>query len=325
VLGKLARQQDPNVLVGFDHADDAGVYLLTPEMALVQTVDFFTPIVDDPFTFGQIAATNALSDVYAMGGKPLTALALVCFPEKGDLEILERILAGGLSKMIEAGCTVVGGHSIRDEETKFGYSVTGMVHPKRVLANQGAQAGDRLLFTKALGTGVISTAIKKGVAQPAWIDAAVKSMTTLNKAAAEVITGGANGYAWSVHALTDVTGFGLIGHAREMALASNVSLVFEAGNIPLIEGALDCVRAGYIPGGLNANREFAECLVEYESGIPEEVKTLLFDPQTAGGLLISVADGDSAGLTRALRAVGVAAVEIGQVLPQAKPSIRVSS
>src|SRR5271167_1885449 len=188
VLGKLARQHDPNVLVGFDHADDAGVYQIAPHQALVQTVDFFTPVVDDPYTFGQIAATNALSDVYAMGGKPLTALALVCFPEKAELEILERILAGGLSKMVEAGCTVIGGHSIRDEETKFGYAVTGLVDPKRVLTNAGAQPGDKLLFTKALGTGVISTAIKKGVAKQAWIDAAVKSMTTLNKAAAEVIS-----------------------------------------------------------------------------------------------------------------------------------------
>ena len=170
VLGKLARQHDPNVLVGFDHADDAGVYQLTPATALVQTVDFFTPIVDDPYTFGQIAATNALSDVYAMGGRPLTSLALVCFPEKGDLEILERILAGGLSKMMEANCTVVGGHSIRDDETKFGYSVTGLIDPGKVLANQGAQPGDHLLFTKALGTGVISTAIKKGTARQEWID-----------------------------------------------------------------------------------------------------------------------------------------------------------
>ena len=240
VLGKLPRQQDLNVLVGFDHADDAGVYRLTPETALVQTVDFFTPIVDDPYTFGQIAATNALSDVYAMGGKPLTSLALVCFPEKSDVGILERILAGGLSKMIEAECTVVGGHSIRDDETKFGYSVTGVVHPKRVLANQGAQPGDKLLFTKALGTGVISTAIKKGVAKQEWIDAAVKSMTTLNKAAAEVITAGrvgATSEAFAVHALTDVTGFGLIGHAREMALASNVSLVFHSANIRVLDGA----------------------------------------------------------------------------------------
>src|ERR1700728_5083756 len=222
VLGKLARQQDPKVLVGFDHADDAGVYLLTPETALVQTVDFFTPIVDDPYTFGQIAATNALSDVYAMGGKPLTALALVCFPEKANLEILERILAGGLSKMIEAGCTVIGGHSIRDEETKFGYAVTGLIDPKKVLANACARPGDVLLFTKALGTGVISTAIKKGKAEPAWIGAAVQSMTTLNKRAAEVIQHG----TFRINAMTDVTGFGLIGHAREMALASDVALRF---------------------------------------------------------------------------------------------------
>src|SRR5271154_5190766 len=322
VLGKLARQQDPNVLVGFDHADDAGVYLLTPETALVQTVDFFTPIVDDPYTFGQIAATNALSDVYAMGGKPLTSLALVGFPEKGDLEVLERILTGGLSKMIEAGCTVVGGHSIRDEETKFGYSVTGVIHPKRVLANQGAQPGDKLLFTKSLGTGVISTAIKKGVAKQEWIDAAVKSMTTLNKAAAEVITGD---IGKAVHALTDITGFGLIGHAREIALASNVSLVFRSANIPVLEGALDCIRAGYIPGGLKANRDFAECLVEYESGISEDLKTILFDPQTAGGLLISVADNDSVALTRALRAADVPAVEIGEVLLRTKPLIQITA
>src|SRR6202142_3254318 len=222
VLGKLARQQDPNVLVGFDHADDAGVYRLTPEMALVQTVGRFPPIVDDPFPFGQIASTNALSDVYAMGGKPLTALALVCFPDKADLAILERILAGGLSKMIEAGCTVIGGHSIRDDETKFGYSVTGLVHPKKILANMGARPGDALLFTKALGTGVISTAIKKSVAKPEWIDAAVKSMTTLNKLAAEVITG----TDFRVNAMTDVTGFGLIGHLREMVLAPDVPVTF---------------------------------------------------------------------------------------------------
>src|SRR3984885_7990701 len=250
VLGKLARQHDPNVLVGFDHADDAGVYLIGPEQALVQTVDFFTPIVDDPYTFGQIAATNALSDVYAMGGKPLSALALVCFPEKAELEILERILAGGLSKMMEAGCTVIGGHSIRDEETKFGYSVTGMVHPKKILANGGAKPGDALLFTKALGTGVISTAIKKGKAEPEWIDAAVQSMTRLNQRAAEVITGG----DFRVNAMTDVTGFGLIGHARELVLASDVSIAVYAGKIPLITGALECVRAGFLPAGLKNNR-----------------------------------------------------------------------
>jgi selenide, water dikinase len=325
VLGKLARQQDPNVLVGFDFADDAGVYLIAPDTALVQTVDFFTPIVDDPYTFGQIAAVNALSDVYAMGGRPLSSLALVCFPDKGDLEVLERILAGGLSKMVEAGCTVIGGHSIRDEEIKFGYSVTGTIHPQRVLANRGARPGDALLFTKALGTGVISTAIKRGNAEPAWIDAAVRSMTTLNKAAAEAITDGSRGErTFAVHALTDVTGFGLIGHAREMALASGVSLQISASAVPLLTGALECVRAGYIPGGLKANREFAECLVGYGDGIPDDLKTMLFDPQTAGGLLISVAPEDAGDLERALAAAGVPAAHIGEVLPEAKPLIQVS-
>jgi selenide,water dikinase len=326
VLGKLARQHDPNVLVGFDHADDAGVYLIAPDTALVQTVDFFTPIVDDPYTFGQIAATNALSDVYAMGGRPLTALAMVCFPEKEDVDILELILAGGLSKMIEAGCTIVGGHSIRDEEIKFGYAVTGLIDPQKVLTNAGAKPGDRLLFTKSLGTGVISTAIKKGTAEPEWIAAAVKSMTTLNKTAAEVLrgTGTATGEPpYDVHALTDVTGFGLIGHAREMALASNVSLRFFADKIPILGGTFECIRAGNIPGGLKANRDFAECLVEYSPGLSEEIKTLLFDPQTAGGLLISVPSGETEPLVAALNAAGVPAVAIGEVLAPAKPTISV--
>ena len=334
MLGKLARQHDPNVLVGFDHADDAGVYRIAPDSALVQTVDFFTPIVDDPYTFGQIAATNSLSDVYAMGGRPLTALAMVCFPEKGDLEILERILAGGLSKMIEAGCTIIGGHSIRDDETKFGYSVTGLIDPKRVLTNSGAKPGDRLLLTKALGTGVISTAIKKGVAKDIWIDGAVASMTTLNKGATEVITG-SNGRvgtgaspvnrSFEVHAMTDVTGFGLIGHAREMALGSGVSLRIHANRIPLLDGALDCVRAGHIPGGLKANREFAECVVEYQGGLADELKAILYDPQTAGGLLISVTNEDAAALLNALAAAGIPAGEIGEVHPDSKPVITVTA
>jgi selenide, water dikinase len=319
VLGKLARQHDPNVLVGFDHADDAGVYQIAPDQALVQTVDFFTPVVDDPFTFGQIAATNALSDVYAMGGKPLTSLALVCFPEKADLEILERILAGGLSKMIEAGCTVIGGHSIRDDEIKFGYSVTGVVHPKKVLANAGAKPGDSLILTKALGTGVISTAIKWGKAEPAWIDAAVGSMTTLNRKAADFIR--ENEVA--VNAMTDVTGFGLIGHAREMAMASGVSLGFHAANIPLLPGALECVRAGHIPGGLKNNRDFAECIVRYDDGIPDDVKALLYDPQTAGGLLMSIATHGSSWVSQ-FNAAGIPAVQIGEVLAHGKAQIAVT-
>ena len=337
MLGKLARQHDPNVLVGFDQADDAGVYLIGPGTALVQTVDFFTPMVDDPYTFGQIAATNALSDVYAMGGQPRTSLALVCFPEKADLAILERVLAGGLAKMIEAGCSVIGGHSVRDEEMKFGYSVTGLIDPARVLTNGGAKPGDRLVFTKALGTGVISTAIKKKAATQSWVDAAVASMTTLNKKAAEVISGGvgpglrpggaeqssAANLRFAVHAMTDVTGFGLIGHSREIALASRVSLRFHANRIPLLEGALECVRAGHIPGGLKANREFAEGVVRYEDGISDEIRAILFDPQTAGGLLISVASEDASELSQALNTAGVPAVEIGEVLPATKPLITV--
>jgi selenide,water dikinase len=315
VLAKLPKQQDPNVLVGFDHADDAGVYRIAPDLALVQTVDFFTPMVDDPYTFGQIAATNALSDVYAMGGRPITALAHVCFPANGELEILERVLAGGLSKMMEAGCAVVGGHSVRDEEMKFGYSVTGLIDPKKVFANDGARAGDRLIFTKALGTGVICTAIKKGQARQSWIDAAISSMTTLNKKAAEVIA------KFPVHTMTDVTGFGLVAHAREMALASKVSMKLFASRIPLLEGALECVRAGHIPGGLVSNREFAECVVGYEDGVSDEVKALLFDPQTAGGLLISIEN--SAELVGALNQAGVPALEIGEVLATSKPLIHI--
>ena len=318
MLGKLARQHDRNVLVGFDHADDAGVYQIAPDQALVQTVDFFTPIVDDPYTFGQIAATNSLSDIYAMGGRPITALALVCYPEKADLDVLERILAGGLAKMIEAQCTIIGGHSIRDEETKFGYSVTGMIHPKRVLKNGGAQPGDRLLLTKALGTGVISTAIKKGVAQQTWIDGAVHSMTTLNKAAAEVIATLAPPSSPSpIHALTDVTGFGLIGHLREMLVASeNVGAELDARNLPLLEGALASARAGHIPRGLKANREFAECLVDYRGALPEELRAVLFDPQTAGGLLMSVAAERGAKLRQSLEHAGVPAAEIGEIIPK---------
>lgn len=319
MLGKLARQHDPNVLVGFDKADDAGVYKISAEQALVQTVDFFTPIVDDPYTFGQIAATNSLSDVYAMGGRALSALAIVCFPEKGDLEVLEQILAGGLSKMMEAGCVVIGGHSVRDPEIKFGYSVTGMIHPDRVWANSGARPGDKLILTKGLGTGVISTAIKKGQARQEWIDAAVKSMTTLNAKAAGV----ASSPKFHIHAATDITGFGLIGHAREMAAGSGVSLRINSAHVPALPGSMECIRQKFIPGGLNANRDFAECTVSYGEGVPDEVKTLLFDPQTAGGLLLSTPAEGSADLVAQLNAAGVAAREIGEVLPQTKPLLQV--
>jgi selenide,water dikinase len=337
VLGKLARQHDPNVLVGFDKADDAGVYRIAPDQALVQTVDFFTPVVDDPYTFGQIAATNSLSDVYAMGGRPLSSLAIVCFPEKGDLAILEQILAGGLSKMQEAGCVVIGGHSVRDDDIKFGYAVTGTIHPDRVLTNAGARAGDRLLLTKALGTGVISTAIKRGKAEDDWIAAATESMTTLNKIAAGVVTRGGEGLQprenlverarsfspGAVHAATDITGFGLLGHAREIALASNVSLRITAKIVPLLPGALECIRAGYIPGGLKANREFIEGCVGYSESVPEDLRVSLYDPQTAGGLLVSVAPDSAPSLLEALRSAGVPAQQIGEVIAKTKPLIAV--
>src|ERR1700678_3839026 len=211
VLSKLPRQTDANLLVGFDTSDDAGVYRIAPNLALVQTVDFFTPLVDDPFTFGQIAATNALSDVYAMGGRPVTALSIVCFPEDGELDVHEQIMLGGMSKMSEAECVVVGGHSVRDTEIKFGYAVTGLIHPDCVYINSGAIVGDVLILTKPIGTGVITTALKRGIAQPGWVENAVRSMTTLNRTASAVVT-----KATGVHAMTDVTGFGLMGHSREL-------------------------------------------------------------------------------------------------------------
>jgi selenide,water dikinase len=296
------------------------VYRLSTELALVHTVDFFTPIVDDPYTFGQIAAVNALSDVYAMGGRPLTSLALLCFPDKEDLQIAEQILAGGLSKMIEAGCTVIGGHSIRDEEIKFGYAVTGSVHPNRILANSGATAGDVLILTKPLGTGVISTAIKQGKAEPGWIAAATKSMIALNKPAAEV----AAEFGSDVHAATDITGFGFIGHTREMALASNVSVKISSEKIPVLSGAVECVRAGYVPGGLKSNREFAESVVQFGSDVDETAKALLFDPQTAGGLLLSMSARVSDQFLTVFHNRGGAATLVGEVLPRTDALITIT-
>ena len=310
VLARLPQQTDENLLVGFETSDDAGVYRIAPDRALVQTVDFFTPLVDDPYTFGQIAATNALSDVYAMGGQPVTALSLVCYPQAGNLDVLEQIMRGGLSKMEEAGCIVLGGHSVRDTEMKFGYAVTGFVHPERVFTNAGARTGDVLVLTKPIGTGVITTAIKQRKAQEAWIAAAVRSMTTLNRVAAEIAQG------YTIHAATDVTGFGLMGHAREMALASDVRLAIDVGAVPLLDGALDAVRLGAVPAGLLSNREFAECIVEDATGLilSDELRTLLYDPQTAGGLLLSVAAAEAEGLLGELQDAGLRAARVGDVL-----------
>jgi selenide,water dikinase len=311
VLAKLPRQTDANLLVGFETSDDAGIYRIAPNLALVQTVDFFTPLVDDPFTFGQIAATNALSDVYAMGGRPVTALSVVCFPQDGDLNVLEAIMSGGIAKLGEAACVLVGGHSVRDQEIKFGYAVTGLIDPVRVLTNAGAHQGDDLILTKPIGTGVITTALKQGKAEPAWVAEAVRSMTTLNRRAAEVVAG-----AEGVHAMTDVTGFGLMGHARELALGSGMRIEIMVDQVPRMQGALDAIARGAIPAGLLANREFAECVSADAPGarIADDVRALLYDPQTAGPLLISVAAAGSSTLLGSFHDAGVAAMKIGSVL-----------
>jgi selenide,water dikinase len=305
VLARLPRQIDPNVLVGFDTADDAGVYRLAPDCALVQTVDFFTPIVDDPWTFGAIAAANALSDVYAMGGRPLSSLTILCWPAQGAIDELEAILRGGAAVMKEAGCVILGGHSVNDEEVKFGYAVTGTISPERVLTNAGALPGDALLFTKRIGTGVITTALKRGTARADHVAAAVEQMRTLNNAACEAML------RFDTHGCTDVTGFGLLGHAREMALASGVTLEIEHAAVPLLPGAVEYARGGAISGGLVNNREFVASCVEGDVSDP-----LLFDPQTSGGLLISIHAGDADAFARACPS----AVRIGRVLPKgAKP------
>ena len=279
------------MLVGFDTSDDAGVYRLTPEMALVQTVDFFTPIVDDPFTYGAIAAANALSDVYAMGGKPLSVLSILAWPAAGDLEDLEAILQGGASKIHEAGAAILGGHSVVDEEIKFGYAVTGLVHPDRVLTNAGARVGDALVLTKALGTGVIATALKRGMAREEHVAASVAGMMKLNREACEQMLN------CEAHGCTDVTGFALLGHARELAAASGVTIEIEVDRLQFLPGALEYARAGAVPGGLERNRAFVAPSVQAMREIASEVETLLYDPQTSGGLLISLSPKDAARLT----------------------------
>lgn len=275
------------MLIGFETSDDAGVFQLTPECALVQTVDFFTPIVDDPYTFGQIAAANSLSDVYAMGGAPISALSILAWPRDGEMDDLREVLRGGAEKMIEAACSVIGGHSIADAEPKFGYAVTGTVHPAKVLANGGARAGDVLVFTKRLGTGIVSTALKKGLAREADVAASIESMTTLNKAACAAML------QCEVHACTDVTGFGLLGHAREMAAASDgITLVIESARLQLLPGVAEYVAAGAVPGGLKNNREFVECQVTGTAG------DVLYDPQTSGGLLMAMPEAEAIEMER---------------------------
>jgi selenide,water dikinase len=331
-LRQLPRQTDPNVLVGFETSDDAGVYRLDDNTALVQTVDFFTPIVDDARTFGEIAAANSLSDVYAMGGHPISALSIVGFPEKGDPQILAQILQGGLAKMMEAKCTVIGGHSVRNEDLLFGYAVTGLINPQRVWKNVGALTGDALLFTKSLGTGVISTALKNDKAPAEAVAAAIRSMTTLNRAAAEALheIEAQTKWAGAIHAVTDVTGFGLLGHAREMALGNPavgiepVSLEFDHKAFAYLPGSLQAAKDGHLPGGLKNNREFVGECAEFAPGVPQECRDLLFDPQTSGGLLISISAQACAEALNALEHHGVSAGRVGVVHQKRTPLIHVA-
>jgi len=331
VLRKLPRQIDPNVLVGFDTNDDAGIYRLGEDLALVQTVDFFTPIVDDPYLFGQIAAANALSDVYAMGGRPICSLSIVGFPEKGDPAILEQIIGGGLAKMQEAQCSVIGGHSIRNEDMLFGYAVTGTIDPRRVWRNVGARDGDVLLFTKPLGTGVITTALKKDRAQPESLAAAIAAMTTLNRDAAAALQefDRKADETPRIHAVTDVTGFSLLGHAREMALGdpergiAPVSFEIDHAAFEYFPGAVEAAREGHLSGGLKNNRAFVSDCASFAGPVAPEYQDLLFDPQTSGGLLVAIDAQSGEAAVEALRKRGVSARRVGRVVAKRWPLLSV--
>jgi selenide,water dikinase len=318
ILKGLPLPKDPKVLVGLDTSDDAGVYQLNDEVALVQTVDFFTPIVDDPFTFGQIAVANALSDVYAMGGTPLTGMNLVAFPIKTlSLSILKEILLGGLSKMGEAGVALVGGHSIEDPEIKYGLAVTGVVHPKKIFTNAKAKSGDKLVLTKPLGTGIISTALKGGMASEEAVRKSVESMVILNRTASEWMK------KFGAHACTDVTGFSFIGHALEMATASQVGMVIQSKAIPIFPEAMEYAKLGLIPGGAYSNRDFYSCRVEIYSDVPNLLVDILYDPQTSGGLLISLPSREAETLVATLKKEGhIHSCIVGEVVEEPRGKIR---
>lgn len=301
---------DPNLLVGLERADDAGVYRVSDELALVQTVDFFPPMVDDPFCFGQIAAANALSDIYAMGGVPKTAMNIVAFPAKTmDISILRTIIEGGLDKMREAGVVLVGGHTVEDSELKYGLSVTGYIHPDRILTKRNMQSGDRLILTKPLGTGIIATAIKAGLADQKLTDKVTQAMATLNRDAALTME------KFNVHACTDITGFGFLGHLAEMVVDSGHGMRINASDVPMYPEALEWAAMGLIPAGAYNNRNFRGAYVDFAASVPQRVQDLLFDPQTSGGLLIAVADGEAERLVAALKAQGIdCAAIVGEVV-----------
>lgn len=306
------------MLVGTETADDAGVYRLRPDLAIVNTVDFFTPIVDDPYVFGQISAANSLSDVYAMGGEPKTCMNIVCFPKgKLDIEILGEILRGGAEKVKESGAVVIGGHSIIDEEVKFGMAVTGVIHPDKIFRNVGVQEGDVLILTKPLGTGIVTTALKKGKASEQSVDEAVRSMITLNSAASGVMR------KHPVHACSDVTGFGILGHALEMASGSGVTLIIESAKLPVLRDAPALAEKGYVTGGCKRNQDYLEDKMAIDPSIREGLVQVALDPQTSGGLLIAVGRRHAARLLDDLRGAGVhSAVEVGYATALQKPWVR---
>jgi selenide, water dikinase len=316
----MAPPTDDNVLVGLERADDAGVYKISDDLALIQTVDFFTPVVDDPYWFGQIAAANALSDVYAMGGTPRTALNLVAFPSrKMDLSILRRILQGGMDKLAEAGTVLIGGHSIEDKELKYGLAVTGFVHPARVLVKRNLRAGDRLILTKPLGTGIVNTAIKADMASRELVDRAIRLMAALNREAAGAMA------QFDVHACTDVTGFGLLGHLAEMVDGSGMGARISADQVPVVPEALEFASMGFIPAGAYKNREFRESMLQVAAAVPRSLQDVLFDPQTSGGLLICVPKDQTSDLVAALHDAGVdAAAQIGEVWDCPEEKIQVA-
>jgi selenide,water dikinase len=311
---------DPNLIVGMEHAEDAGVYKLKDDLAIIQTVDFFTPIVDDPYTFGQIAVTNALSDVYAMGGRPITAMNIVCFPvKKMDIRILRQILRGGLDKMREAEVLLVGGHSVEDDELKYGLSVTGVIHPEKVLLNRGAKPRDSLILTKPLGTGIVSTAIKAGLADDKLIAESVRSMTALNRTAAELLANEPN-----IHACTDVTGFGLIGHAAEMIDGTDVGLTIYSSAVPYFPEIRAFIEEGIVPGGLYRNRDHRLGQIDISEDCPDWMVDILFDPQTAGGLLFSLPSDQAAELIKKMHKLGIAdAAIVGKVVSKPKGRIHI--
>ncbi len=299
------------MLTGYEHAEDAGVYQLSDDLALVQTVDFFTPTVDDPYTFGQIAATNAINDIYAMGAKPMTAMNIVCFPIKTmDKSVLRDVLRGGLDKMREAGVLLMGGHSVEDNEIKYGLSVTGTIHPRRVLMNRGARPGDKLILTKPLGTGIISTALKGNAVSDAVLAKSIACMTELNRKAAELMIA-----AGDIHSCTDITGFGFLGHASETIEGSDVGLRIAAQSIPILEGVRDLLEEGYAPGGLTRNRNYRLAQVEKAPSCPDWIFDVCFDPQTAGGLFFSLPAAKADPLLETLHEAGIKeAAIVGDVL-----------